>query len=33
VYVLDDSATHCDEHKILAKQFGFNFIERPIRAK
>jgi cellulose synthase (UDP-forming) len=29
VYVLDDSQTHCAEHKELARRFGFTYIERP----
>ena len=28
VHVLDDSLYGCNKHKILARQFGFNYIER-----
>lgn len=29
VYVLDDSIEGCEQHKKLAEQYGFNYIERP----
>ncbi|MDO8624148.1 MAG: glycosyltransferase [bacterium] len=29
IYVLDDSKEECKEHQQLAKEFGFNYIERP----
>lgn len=29
VYILDDSKENCNEHKMLADNFGFNYIERP----
>lgn len=29
VYVLDDSKEHTEEHKALAEQFGFHYMERP----
>ena len=29
VYVLDDSKSNCEKHKILAEHFGFTYFERP----
>lgn len=29
VYVLDDSTEGCEEHKKIARSFGFNYLERP----
>ena len=29
VYVLDDSTEHCEKHKMLARFYGFTYLERP----